>query len=183
MPHGKTRGPEPRSTREPGPMAGVPGGLSLIPLAPCPPQHRSHHASKIPSFGLWILSNRVSLVKKPGCGKRLPHDREGPCTYCGGFSPSCPGTACQGLPRGSRVAEGRCPPPARLPGLACETRDGLNALGCCVRGCVCCSYCWGGVFFSFQKENNNTKTSLMPLFQGRYSPAAGWHLSIQSQRL
>ena len=129
-----------------------PGGLSLIPLAPRPPQHRSHHTSKIRSFGLWILSNRVSLVKKPGCGKRLPRDREGPCTYCGGFSPSCPGTACQGLPRGSGVAKGRCPPPARLPGLACEIRDGLNALGCCVRGCVCCSHCWGGLFFISERK-------------------------------
>ena len=146
----------PRATKHTGTQTHdwSPRGLSLIPLAPRPLPHGSHQASKIPSFGLWILSNCVSLVEKPGCGKGLPHDREVPCTYCRGFSPLCPGTACQGLPRGWGAVEGKCLPPTHLPGLACKTRDGLNALGCCVRGCVCCSCCCGGggSFFHFRKK-------------------------------
>ena len=82
-----------------------PGGLSLIPPAPRPPQHRSHHTSKIPSFGHWILSNRVSLVKKPAVGSGFHTTGRGPAPTVGGSVPRalelparvCPGG--QGWPR------------------------------------------------------------------------------------
>lgn len=170
----------PRATKHTGTQTHgwSPGGLSLIPLAPRPPPHGSHQASTIPSFGLWILSNRVSLVEKPSCGKGLPRDREGPCTYCTGFSPSCPGTACQGLPRGWGAAKGRCLPPTHPPGLACKTRDGLNALGCCVRGSVCYSCCWGASFFHFRKKITTQRLLRCPCFKG--ATAGCWLAPVHS---
>ena len=165
-------------------MTGVPGAcLSSLLL------HVHHHTGaikpvKYPPSASGFCQIALALSRSPAVGRGFHTTGRGPAPTAGGSVPCAlelPARVCPG--RGG--AEGKCLPPTHPPGLACKTRDGLNALGCCVRGCVCCSWCCGGggVFFSFQKENNNTKASSMPLFQGCYSPAAGWHLSILSQQL
>lgn len=163
-------------------MAGVPGAcLSSLLL------HVHHHTGAIrpvqyPPSASGFCQIALALSRSPAVARGFHMTGRGPAPTAGGSVPRALELPARVCPGDGGAAEGRCLPPTHPPGLACKTRDGLNALGCCVRGCVCYSCCLGGVFFSFQKENNNTKASSMPVSRV-LEPAAGWHLSIRSQQL